>query len=159
VILFEASLSVEQSWSADPGSFNEVIEMAPTPVGQIIVPPGESGFIPFPIPASPPQHLRDQLPLYESFSYRPMPFAPGDLEGPTTTETLPLARPPRASSFLRRGAVGYGDERGSRPGVRKGGLEPDGPPQKSSVFKERDRQGPSPTVTNCAGPAQSRRRR
>jgi len=99
-----------------------VIEIAPTPVGQIIVPPGESGFIPFPIPASPPPHLRDQLPLYESFSYRPMPFAPGDLEGLTTTETLPLACPPRASSFLRRGAVGYGDERGSRPGVRKGGF-------------------------------------
>ena len=74
----------------DRGSFNEVIEMAPTPVGQIIVPPGESGFIPSPIPASPPPHLRDQLPLYESFSYRPMPFAPGDLEGPTTTETLTL---------------------------------------------------------------------
>src|SRR5262245_32595272 len=53
VILFEASLSVEQSWSADPGSFNEVIEMAPPPVGQIIVPPGESGFHPLPHPGEP----------------------------------------------------------------------------------------------------------
>jgi hypothetical protein len=43
--------------------------------------------------------------------------------------------------------------------VKKGGLEPDARPRKSSVFRDRDRQGPSPTATNCARTAQSRRRR
>ncbi|HLK10203.1 MAG TPA: penicillin acylase family protein [Candidatus Binatia bacterium] len=74
----------------DRGSFNEVLEMDATPVGQIIVPPGESGFLPLPLPASPPPHLRDQVADYESFTYRPMPFALGDLEGPTTSEVLTL---------------------------------------------------------------------
>jgi hypothetical protein len=34
--------------------------------------------------------LRDQLALYESFGFHGLPFAPGDLEGPTTTQTLTL---------------------------------------------------------------------
>ncbi len=74
----------------DRGSFNELIELGPTLMSQIIMPPGESGFIPFPVPASAPPHMRDQAPLYEAFTYRPMPFALGDLEGPTTTQTLTL---------------------------------------------------------------------
>lgn len=74
----------------DRGSFNELIELAPTPISQIIMPPGQSGFIPIPRPPVAPVHMRDQLGLYESFTYRPMPFAPGDLEGPTTSQTLTL---------------------------------------------------------------------
>lgn len=70
------------------GTFNEVIELSATPTGRIIVPSGNSGFIPATFVE--PPHLRDQLPLYEAFQFRLMPFALSDLEGPTTTETLTL---------------------------------------------------------------------
>lgn len=85
--IFYGATTIERE---DRGSFNEVLEMAPAPIGQIIVPPGESGFLPLPLPASPPPHLRDQVADYEAFVYRPMPFALADLEGPTTTEVLTL---------------------------------------------------------------------
>lgn len=80
-----ASASMERE---NRGTFNEIIELSPTPTGQIIVPPGNSGYISSAFVESP--HLRDQLPLYEAFQYRPLPFALTDLEGPTTTETLTL---------------------------------------------------------------------
>jgi hypothetical protein len=68
---------------------NEVIELTATVSGRIIVPPGETAHIP--VAAMPePAHLRDQLALYESFGFHGLPFAPGDLEGPTTTQTLTL---------------------------------------------------------------------
>ena len=72
----------------DRGAFNEIVELASAPISQIITPPGESGFIPYPVAATP--HIRDQVPLYESFTYRPMPFTLGELEAPTTTQTLTL---------------------------------------------------------------------
>ena len=80
-----ASASMERE---NRGTFNEIIELSPTPTGQIIVPPGNSGYI-SPADVESP-HLRDQLSLYEAFQYRPLPFAPSDLETPTTTETLTL---------------------------------------------------------------------
>jgi penicillin amidase len=72
------------------GSFNEVIELADTPISQIIMPPGESAFIPFPPPLSAPVHMRDQLAPYQAFTYRNMPFCLACLDGPTTTETITL---------------------------------------------------------------------
>lgn len=80
-----ASASMERE---NRGTFNEIIELSPTITGQIIVPPGNSGYI-SPADVESP-HLRDQLSLYEAFQYRPLPFAPSDLETPTTTETLTL---------------------------------------------------------------------
>ena len=72
----------------DRGAFNEIVELAATPISQIITPPGESGFIPYPVAPGP--HVRDQVPFYESFTYRPMPFSLAELETPTTTQTLIL---------------------------------------------------------------------
>jgi penicillin G amidase len=69
------------------GTMNELIELLPTVASQIIVPPGNSGHIPPSISPEPP-HLRDQVAPYESFQYHPLPFAPAELEGPTTTQTI-----------------------------------------------------------------------
>jgi penicillin amidase len=80
-----ASVSMERE---NRGTFNEIIELSTPPSGRIIVPAGNSGYISPDFVESP--HLRDQLPLYEAFQYRTMPFAPTDLEGPTTTTTLTL---------------------------------------------------------------------
>ena len=71
----------------DRGTINEVLELAPTLAADIIVPPGESGHIP-PTPFPEPAHLRDQVPVYESFQYHSLPFQLADLEGPTTTQTI-----------------------------------------------------------------------
>ncbi len=71
----------------DRGTMNEVIELAPTLAAEIIVPPGETGHIPVTAMSEPP-HLRDQVPVYESFQYHSLPFTPGELEGPTTTQTI-----------------------------------------------------------------------
>jgi len=80
-----ASASMQRE---DRGTFNEIIELSPTITGQIIVPPGNSAYI-SPADVESP-HLRDQLSLYAAFQYRLLPFAPSDLETPTTTETLTL---------------------------------------------------------------------
>jgi penicillin amidase len=71
----------------DRGTMNEVIELAPTLAAEIIVPPGETGHIPV-TAMSEPAHLRDQVPVYESFQYHSLPFTPGELEGPTTTQAI-----------------------------------------------------------------------
>ena len=73
----------------DRGTMNEVIELTPTLSSEIIVPPGETGFIPGPpAPVQPPPHLRDQVPVYESFQYHSLPFTQAELEAPTTTQTI-----------------------------------------------------------------------
>jgi hypothetical protein len=54
----------------------------------VIVPPGNSGYIP---PGGlGAMNLYDQLPLYESFQYRPWQRTGEPLEDPTMTETLLL---------------------------------------------------------------------
>lgn len=71
----------------DRGTMNQLVELLPTLTSQIVVPPGNSGHIPATLIPEPP-HLRDQVALYESFQYHTNPFTPGDLEGPTTTQTI-----------------------------------------------------------------------
>jgi hypothetical protein len=74
----------------DRGTMNELIELLPTLSSQIVVPPGNSGHIPSTAPLPEPTHLRDQVPVYEAFQYHALPFAPAELEGPTTTQTITL---------------------------------------------------------------------
>jgi len=68
---------------------NEVIDLTPSLSGQIVVPPGNSGYIQPSLFPEPP-HLRDQVSLYESFQYHSLPFTPAELEGPTTSQTITL---------------------------------------------------------------------
>ncbi|HKA28833.1 MAG TPA: hypothetical protein VKH82_05625 [Candidatus Binatia bacterium] len=68
---------------------NEVIELTPTLASQIVVPPGNSGYIQPSLFPEPP-HLRDQVALYESFQYHSLPFTQAELEGPTTSQTITL---------------------------------------------------------------------
>ena len=65
----------------------KLIELLPTVASQIVVPPGNSGYIPPTLTPEPP-HLRDQVALYEAFQYHALPFVPAELEGPTTTQTI-----------------------------------------------------------------------
>ena len=72
----------------DRGSYNQIVELAPTLFSVNVVPPGQSGFINAALLAqieaaqSDAQrrqimdgaHLTDQLDLYERFEYKPMPF-------------------------------------------------------------------------------------
>jgi len=74
------------------GSFNVLVDLAPSPTGQIIVPPGESGSFTAANLANEPPHLRDQLPVYEAFAYRRQAFTEADLEPPVTSETVPIVR-------------------------------------------------------------------
>jgi len=70
------------------GSYNLLVEVGAPAGGQIIVPPGESGALPVGALAAEPPHLRDQLRLYESFTYRRIPDARADIEPPLRTRTL-----------------------------------------------------------------------
>lgn len=72
----------------DRGTMNQVIELTPALDAAIIVPPGNSGFIP-PTLIEPP-HLRDQVGPYEAFQYHTLPFTPAELEAPTTAQTLTI---------------------------------------------------------------------
>lgn len=74
----------------DRGTINEIIDLSPTPSARIVVPPGETGLITLSDLSTPPPHLRDQLPVYTSFDFHSMPMTLGELEGPTTTQTLTL---------------------------------------------------------------------
>jgi penicillin amidase len=74
------------------GSFNLVVDLGSPVRGEIILPPGESGTFTGADIGHEPPHLRDQLPLYEAFGYRPQAFAPDELEPPVTTETVPYVR-------------------------------------------------------------------
>ena len=71
------------------GTMNHVVELLPTPAAQIIVPPGNSAFIPATLFPEPP-HLRDQVAPYEAFQYHRNPFTPEKLEEPTTSQTITL---------------------------------------------------------------------
>ena len=74
------------------GSFNIVAELGNTVHAEIIVPPGEAGTFTLADLSHEPPHLRDQLAPYEAFEYRRVPFAANELEGPVTSETIPIAR-------------------------------------------------------------------
>ena len=72
----------------DRGSYNQIVELAPTLFSVNVVPPGQSGFINAALLAQieaaqsdaqrrqimDAAHLTDQLDLYERFEYKPMPF-------------------------------------------------------------------------------------
>ena len=69
---------------ANRGAVNFVVE--PGGAAGVVVPPGNSGHIP---PGGfGAEHLYDQLPLYESFRYRPWRRTGEPLEEPTVVETL-----------------------------------------------------------------------
>jgi penicillin amidase len=75
------------------GSFNLVVHLGSPVEGEIVVPPGESGSFTLADVGNEPPHLRDQLPLYESFGYRRQPFTRDELEAPITMEVVPVVRP------------------------------------------------------------------
>jgi len=71
----------------DRGSYNQIVELAPTLFSVNIVPPGQSGLVNAALLAQieaqsgaqqrmtmDQAHLTDQLELYERFEYKPMPF-------------------------------------------------------------------------------------
>src|SRR5262249_49803792 len=73
----------------DRGTMNEVIDLTPSLSGQIVVPRGNRGSTqPSLSPGPPPR--RDRVWLYESFQSPSLPFPPAELEGPTTSQTIPL---------------------------------------------------------------------
>jgi penicillin amidase len=72
----------------DRGTINEVLDLTPTVVGQIIVPPGNTGHIPATF--AQPVHMYDQLAPYVSFQYHSLPFTQAELESPTTSQTITL---------------------------------------------------------------------
>jgi hypothetical protein len=72
------------------GSFNLAAELRQPVRSEIIVAPGASGTFTAADVGHEPAHLRDQLPLYAAFAYRRQPFAEDELEGPVTSETVPL---------------------------------------------------------------------
>jgi hypothetical protein len=72
------------------GSFNVVAELGQPVQSGIIVAPGASGTFTAADVGHEPSHLRDQLPIYEAFAYRRQPFAEEELEGPVSSETVPL---------------------------------------------------------------------
>jgi hypothetical protein len=81
-----AAGSVSAVERANRGAVNFIVE--PGRAAAVVVPPGNSGHIP---PGGfGAQNLYDQLPLYESFRYRPWQLTGEPLEEPTVTETLPL---------------------------------------------------------------------
>src|SRR2546427_9107759 len=75
----------------DRGSYNQIIEIAPTLFSVNVVPPGQSGLINATLLAQieassgaqrrmimDQAHLTDQLEIYELFQYKPMPFTPAE---------------------------------------------------------------------------------
>lgn len=71
------------------GTINTRVQLSPTITAEIIVPPGNSAHIPASLTPEPP-HLRDQLALYEGFGFHANPFTLGQLEAPTTSQTVTL---------------------------------------------------------------------
>ena len=77
----------------DRGSYNQIVELAPTLFSVNVVPPGQSGFINAALLAQieaaqsdaqrrqimDAAHLTDQLDLYERFEYKPMPFTQAEV--------------------------------------------------------------------------------
>jgi hypothetical protein len=76
----------------DRGSYNQIIELAPTLFSVNVVPPGQSGLVNAALLAQieaqsgaqqrmtmDQAHLTDQLDLYERFEYKPMPFTMADV--------------------------------------------------------------------------------
>ncbi len=77
----------------DRGSYNQIIELAPTLFSVNVVPPGQSGLVNAALlaqiqaaqseqqqrAATDPAHLTDQLDLYERFEYKLMPFTQAEV--------------------------------------------------------------------------------
>jgi len=77
----------------DRGSYNQIVELAPTLFSVNVSPPGQSGFINAALLAQieaaqsdaqrrqimDAAHLTDQLDLYERFEYKPMPFTQAEV--------------------------------------------------------------------------------
>jgi acyl-homoserine lactone acylase PvdQ len=77
----------------DRGSYNQIVELAPTPFSVNVSPPGQSGFLNALLLAqiqgaqsdterrqiTDQAHLTDQLELYERFEYKPMPFTQAEV--------------------------------------------------------------------------------
>jgi len=69
------------------GTYNQIVEMiqrgrrncwgTTTPNAMNVIPPGQSGFMNY--LGQPHPHAYDQLPLYESWTYKPMLFTKGDI--------------------------------------------------------------------------------
>jgi penicillin amidase len=71
------------------GAFNLLVDLSTPVAGQIVLPPGEQGTFTAADIGHEPEHLRDQLGLYEAFQYRRQAFAAGELEEPVTMEVVP----------------------------------------------------------------------
>jgi len=64
------------------GTYNHIAELSgPLPQGQSVIPPGQSGFMPFAIPPTPGPHSYDQVSLYAGWTYKPMHLSLEDVLG------------------------------------------------------------------------------
>jgi penicillin amidase len=74
------------------GTYNQIVEMragGSLPNAMNVIPPGQSGFVAFPAIADP--HVADQVPLYASWTYKPMRFTrPGVESVKTWQKDFPL---------------------------------------------------------------------
>ncbi|MFX1550305.1 MAG: penicillin acylase family protein [Promethearchaeota archaeon] len=76
------ALPTKKMHEMNRGTYNQIAEMVkgkgwnrywkPSPHAVNVIPPGQSGFVQFPFIPSP--HAYDQLPLYESWTYKPMRY-------------------------------------------------------------------------------------
>jgi penicillin G amidase len=67
------------------GTYNHIAELStPYPVGQSVIPPGQSGFMQFGVPPVPSPHAYDQVVLYASWTYKPMHLTLGAVEAVET---------------------------------------------------------------------------
>ncbi len=70
------------------GTYNHIAELRPAadgfPLGQSVIPPGQSGFVPY--TGFPSPHAYDQVPLYASWTYKPMWLTRAEVEADKTWE-------------------------------------------------------------------------
>jgi penicillin amidase len=70
------------------GTYNQIVEMVADglPNAKNVIPPGQSGFLQF--PGLPSPHVADQVPLYATWTYKPMLFTLEALEALQTGKKI-----------------------------------------------------------------------
>jgi hypothetical protein len=68
------------------GTYNHIAEMSTPQQAQNVIPPGVSGFVQY--PGIPSAYAYDQVPLYASWTYKPMLFALASVEAVETSRTV-----------------------------------------------------------------------
>ena len=70
------------------GTYNQIVEMLTAQNATSVIPPGQSGFMAFGIPPVPSPHAYDQVPLYASWTYKPMLFSMSAVEAVETSRKV-----------------------------------------------------------------------